>query len=88
MTTRVSIMWLKAASVVTILTGVICALASHSSAGGLWLYLFDVLKWPIDGDPAVGSRTSGEHRPERRVSCDVPSAARVSEQTIQREHPG
>ena len=53
MTTRMSSMWLKAASVVTILTGVICALASHSSAGGLWLYLFDVLKWPIDGDPAV-----------------------------------
>ena len=53
MTTRVSSMWLKAASGVTILTGVICALASHSSAGGLWLYLFDVLKWPIDGDPAV-----------------------------------
>ena len=53
MTTRMSSMWLKAASVVTILTGVICALASQSSAGGLWLYLFDVLKWPIDGDPAV-----------------------------------
>ena len=53
MTIRMSSMWLKAASVVTILTGVICALASHSSKGGLWLYLFDVLKWPIDGDPAV-----------------------------------
>ncbi len=53
MTTRMSSMWLKAASVVTILTGVICALASHSSAGGPWLYLFDVLKWPIDGNPAV-----------------------------------
>jgi hypothetical protein len=53
MTTRVSSIWLRAASAVTILTGVICALASHSSTGGLWLYLFDVLKWPIDGDPAV-----------------------------------
>ncbi|MEI6254203.1 MAG: hypothetical protein WCP30_15510 [Mycobacteriaceae bacterium] len=53
MTIRVSSIWLKAASVVTILTGVICALASHSSTGGLWLYLFDALKWPIDGDPAV-----------------------------------
>ena len=38
MTTRVSTIWLRAASVVTILTGVICALASHSSTGGLWLY--------------------------------------------------
>ena len=55
MTTRVSTIWLRAASVVTILTGVICALASHSSTGGLWLYLFDFLKWPIDGDPAVFS---------------------------------
>ena len=53
MTTRVSIIWLRAASAVTIVTGVICGLASHSSTGGLWLSLFDVLKWPIDGDPAV-----------------------------------
>jgi hypothetical protein len=53
MTTRVSSIWLRAASAITILTGVICALASHSSTGGLWLALFDVLKWPIDGDPAV-----------------------------------
>lgn len=52
MTTRVSEMWLKTASVFTILTGVICALASHVSTQGVWLSLFDVLKWPPDGDPA------------------------------------
>jgi len=53
MTTRVCSIWLRAACVVTILTGLVCALASHSSTGGLWLHLFDVLKWPMDGDPAV-----------------------------------
>ena len=52
MTTRVSEMWLKTASVFTIVTGVICALASHVSTQGIWLWLFDVLKWPLDGDPA------------------------------------
>jgi hypothetical protein len=51
MTVPVSQMWLKAASVITILTGIICALASHPSTQGIWLFLFDVLKWPVDADP-------------------------------------
>ena len=52
MTTRIGEMWLKSASVITILTGVICALASHPSTQGIWLFLFDVLKCPPDADPA------------------------------------
>lgn len=52
MTVRAGEIWLKTASVLTIVTGVICALASHASTQGIWLFLFDVLKWPVDGDPA------------------------------------
>ena len=52
MSMRVSIIWLKIASIITIITGVIAALASYPSTGTLWLSLFDLLKWPIDGNPA------------------------------------
>jgi hypothetical protein len=52
MPTRIGEIWLKTASVITIITGVICALASHPSTQGIWLFLFDVLKWPADADPA------------------------------------
>ena len=51
MTVRAGEIWLKTASVLTIVTGV-TALASHASTQGIWLFLFDVLKWPVDGDPA------------------------------------
>ena len=92
MTARVGTIWLRAASVVTILTGVICALASHPSTGGLWLYLFDVVKWPIDGDPAVfnadtravNAMLGGVMVGWGPVSRDVHSAAGVVEQTVQR----
>lgn len=55
MTVRVASLWLRAASVVTMVTGAICALAAHPSTERLWLFLFDILKWPLDGNPAVFS---------------------------------
>ena len=52
MTLQRSILWLKVASAITVVVGVVCALASHPATAGVWLWLFDVLKWPLDGDPA------------------------------------
>lgn len=52
MSMHVSITWLRIACVVTIFIGVICALASYPATAGAWLFLFDVLRWPLDGDPA------------------------------------
>jgi hypothetical protein len=52
MSMHISIAWLRIACVVTVFTGVICALASHPATAGAWLFLFDVLRWPLDGDPA------------------------------------
>jgi hypothetical protein len=53
MSVKASIIWLKIACVITILTGVICALASHPATDAAWLFLFDLLKWPLDGNPGV-----------------------------------
>jgi hypothetical protein len=53
MSERVNIIWLKVACVITIGTGIICALASHPATDGAWLYLFDLLKWPLDGNPGA-----------------------------------
>lgn len=55
MTVQRSIIWLNIACVITMVTGVVCALASHPATAGVWLWLFDVLKWPLDGDPAFFS---------------------------------
>lgn len=44
--------WLKFAAVLTIVVGFVASLASHPAGAGLWLALFDVLAWPIDGNPA------------------------------------
>lgn len=55
MTVRTSIIWLRCACVITILTGLISALASYPATDGVWLLLFDVLKWPLDGNPAAFS---------------------------------
>lgn len=52
MTVRTSIIWLRCACVITILIGLISALASYPATDGVWLLLFDVLKWPLDGNPA------------------------------------
>jgi len=53
MSTRVSIVWLKIACIITIATGIMAALASHPATDSAWLFLFDLLKWPVDGNPAA-----------------------------------
>jgi hypothetical protein len=52
---RTALRWYQLACVITMVTGVICALASHPATEDVWLYLFDMLKWPLDGDPATFS---------------------------------
>lgn len=52
MSDQSSITWLRFASGVTIFTGILCALASYPATAGAWLFLFDVLAWPLNGDPA------------------------------------
>jgi hypothetical protein len=47
--------WLKIACLITIATGIACALASHPATDVVWRTLFDLLKWPFDGDPAAFS---------------------------------
>jgi hypothetical protein len=53
MSHRTAVLWLQAASLVTIFTGLVSALASHPATAGLWLWLFDALQWPLDGNPAA-----------------------------------
>lgn len=52
MTHAQSMRWLKIACLMTIVTGIACALASHPATDVVWRTLFDLLKWPFDGDPA------------------------------------
>ena len=52
MTAQASMIWLRVACGITIVTGLICAIASHPATAGVWLWLFDLLKWPLDGNPA------------------------------------
>ncbi len=52
---RTAMRWYQVACVITMVTGVICALASHPATEGVWLHMFDALKWPLDGDPAMFS---------------------------------
>ena len=52
MSMRTSITWLRVACFVTIVTGILCAMASYPATAGAWLFLFDLLSWPINGDPA------------------------------------
>ena len=49
------LLWLQAASLMTIVTGLIASLGSHSSTEFVWLWLFDLLRWPLDGNPAAFS---------------------------------
>ncbi len=46
-----SAIWLQIACAITIVFGLVCAAASFPMTGGLWLLLFDIIKWPIDGNP-------------------------------------
>ena len=52
MSMHTSITWLRIACVVTIVTGILCALASYPATASAWLFLFDLLSWPLNGDPA------------------------------------
>ena len=55
MRVQTAMRWYQVACVITIVTGIICVLASHPATAGVWLYLFDALKWPLDGNPAAFS---------------------------------
>ncbi len=46
------ITWLKVACLVTIGFGVVAAAASTETLQGPWLFLFDLLHWPLDHNPA------------------------------------
>ncbi|MBX2801223.1 MAG: hypothetical protein KTR31_26335 [Myxococcales bacterium] len=43
--------WLRVASAVTLLIGLVAALASHPATAGAWQGLFDLVQWPVDGRP-------------------------------------
>ncbi len=47
------ITWLKVACFVTIATGVVSAAASTEALQGPWLFLFDLIRWPLDDNPAA-----------------------------------
>ena len=53
MTQAQSLLWLKISCLITIVTGIACAMASHPATDIVWRTLFDLLKWPFDGDPAA-----------------------------------
>jgi len=53
MTQSQSMRWLKTACLITIITGLVCAMGSHPATDVVWRTLFDLLKWPLDGDPAT-----------------------------------
>lgn len=45
-------LWLRCAAIMTITVGLIAAAASRQGGAAPWLLLFDVLSWPLDGEPA------------------------------------
>ena len=53
MTQSQSMRWLQIACLITIITGLVCAMGSHPATDVVWRTLFDLLKWPLDGDPAT-----------------------------------
>ncbi|MBE9140040.1 hypothetical protein IQ254_23055 [Nodosilinea sp. LEGE 07088] len=44
--------WLKLSCLVTGITGLVSFAASMEGSSGPWLWLFDLVKWPLDSDPA------------------------------------
>ncbi|MEO1069905.1 MAG: hypothetical protein AAFW95_12425 [Cyanobacteria bacterium J06638_6] len=48
--------WLKLGCLVTGITGLVSFAASMEGLSGPWLWLFDLVKWPLDGDPAGFSK--------------------------------
>ena len=53
MGTGLCITWLKIACGLTSAAGLVAAAASTTSTSGLWLWLFDLLAWPIDDQPGA-----------------------------------
>ncbi|PKN68673.1 MAG: hypothetical protein CVU54_13650 [Deltaproteobacteria bacterium HGW-Deltaproteobacteria-12] len=49
---KISAIWLQVACVIAVATGLVSAAASFPATAGPWLFLFDLLKWPIDGNPS------------------------------------
>jgi hypothetical protein len=49
---KISAIWLQVACAIAVATGLVSAVASFPATDGLWLFLFDLLKWPIDGNPS------------------------------------
>jgi hypothetical protein len=49
---KISAIWLQFACAIAVATGLVSAAASFPATDGLWLFLFDLLKWPIDGNPS------------------------------------
>ena len=47
-----SVLWLKAASSLTVVVGFVAAVAVADASDGVWVWLFDLLDWPLDGDPS------------------------------------
>jgi len=52
MTRETSIAWAKTACALTFVVGLVAAGGSTAAASEPWRLLFDILKWPLDGDPA------------------------------------
>ena len=53
MTNRLLINWLKLACIFTGLVGIIAVAASTPVLSKPWLFLFDILNWPVDNNPAA-----------------------------------
>ncbi len=58
LSTHLALFWLRGACWITIGTGIVALLAAHPLGEEPWRFLFDVLKWPVDGDPAGFSSDS------------------------------
>lgn len=52
MTREFFVTWLKLDCIIFALTGLVAFAASSKAFSGLWLWFFDLVKWPLDGDPA------------------------------------
>lgn len=51
MNLKTALTGLKIASLITILTGFICLIAAHPALQFPWLWLTDLIFWPLDGYP-------------------------------------
>ena len=52
MTTHQYIVWLKIACVTTLVIGLVAAFAASEATDDLWLWLFDLLDYPVDDNPS------------------------------------